>query len=251
MEHRESGLRPRASRSRFVSVLGRSRLVSELDSSKSRERLRAVSNPCTLLMFRLRASRFDRVSMSCSVNGPTGLFKASRTAAFRFGSGMETSCALAANRKPAEMSAAIRRKAVLLSIFMGIGGLNAASVPQTGWDYRPRFSPEQPTNSIAPIGKNGSNMNRLISTPHSPRNPPLLSAQRLSRTEAAVIGLFLIARTVLAADFAVTSPGFFYAINGNQPNPTLTLVRGRTYTFAVNSSSIHPFEILRDRKSVV
>jgi hypothetical protein len=59
-----------------------------------------------------------------------------------------------------------------------------------------------------------------------------------------VVGLFLLARTVLAADFTVTSPGFFYAINGNQPNPTLTLVRGRTYTFAVNSSSIHPFEIL-------
>jgi hypothetical protein len=47
-----------------------------------------------------------------------------------------------------------------------------------------------------------------------------------------------------AADFSVTSPGFFYAINSNQPNPTLTLVRGRTYTFAVNSSSVHPFEIL-------
>jgi len=59
-----------------------------------------------------------------------------------------------------------------------------------------------------------------------------------------VIGLFLLAHSVLAADFTVTSPGFFYAINGNQPNPTLTLVRGQTYTFAVNSSSIHPFEIL-------
>jgi hypothetical protein len=59
-----------------------------------------------------------------------------------------------------------------------------------------------------------------------------------------VIVLFLIAQSVFAADFTVTSPGFFYAINGSQPNPTLTLVRGRTYTFAVNSSSIHPFEIL-------
>ena len=87
-------------------------------------------------------------------------------------------------------------------------------------------------------------MNKLISIPRSLRNPQLLSAQRLPRTGAAVVGLFLLARTVLAADFTVTSPGFFYAINGNQPNPTLTLVRGRTYTFAVNSSSIHPFEIL-------
>ena len=87
-------------------------------------------------------------------------------------------------------------------------------------------------------------MNKLISIPHSPRNPPPLRAQRLPRTGAAVIGLFLLAQTVLAADFTVTSPGFFYAINGNQPNPTLTLVRGQTYTFAVNSSSVHPFEII-------
>src|SRR5580765_7841793 len=64
------------------------------------------------------------------------------------------------------------------------------------------------------------------------------------RRWATVLVSFLLLQTVFAADFTVTSPGFFYAINGNQPNPTLTLVRGRTYTFAVNSSSIHPFEIL-------
>jgi len=87
-------------------------------------------------------------------------------------------------------------------------------------------------------------MKSLISIPLSLRNPTLLSAQRLPRAGAAVIGLFLLAQSVLAADFTVTSPGFFYAINGNQPNPTLTLVRGRTYTFAVNSSSVHPFEII-------
>src|SRR6266487_1282449 len=87
-------------------------------------------------------------------------------------------------------------------------------------------------------------MKSLISIPRSLRNSRLLSTQRLPRTGAAVIGLFLLAHSVLAADFTVTSPGFFYSINGNQPNPTLTLVRGRTYTFAVNSSSIHPFEIL-------
>ncbi len=69
-------------------------------------------------------------------------------------------------------------------------------------------------------------MKSLISIPRSLRNPRLLSTQRLPRTGAAVIGLFLLAQSVLAADFTVTSPGFFYAINGNQPNPTLTLVRG-------------------------
>src|SRR5204863_5625996 len=45
-------------------------------------------------------------------------------------------------------------------------------------------------------------------------------------------------------DFSVTSPGFFYSINGSQANPILTLVRGQTYTFDINTDSIHPFEIL-------
>jgi len=54
---------------------------------------------------------------------------------------------------------------------------------------------------------------------------------------------WLLAGRALAADFSVTSPGFFYSINGNGPNPTLTLIRGRTYTFAVDASSIHPFLI--------
>ena len=73
--------------------------------------------------------------------------------------------------------------------------------------------------------------------------PRLLSAQCLLRRGATVIVSFLFSQTMFAEDFTVTSPGFFYAINGNQPNPTITLVRGRTYTFAVNSSSIHPFLI--------
>lgn len=48
----------------------------------------------------------------------------------------------------------------------------------------------------------------------------------------------------IAADFTITSPGFFYTINGQSPNPTLTVVRGELYTFAVNASAIHPFRIL-------
>src|SRR5260370_42560658 len=73
--------------------------------------------------------------------------------------------------------------------------------------------------------------------------PTVLSGLRLPPTGVAVIVSCLVSQAVFAADFSVTSPGFFYAINGNQPNPTITLVRGRTYTFAVNSSSIHPFLI--------
>ena len=65
-----------------------------------------------------------------------------------------------------------------------------------------------------------------------------------SRPLTAAIVSLLFSGSLFGADFNVTSPGFFYVINGNQPNPTLTLVRGQTYTFAVNASSIHPFEIL-------
>ncbi len=46
-------------------------------------------------------------------------------------------------------------------------------------------------------------------------------------------------------DFTVTSPGFFYSFSGVPgSNPVLTLTRGRTYTFRINTSSIHPFAIL-------
>lgn len=50
----------------------------------------------------------------------------------------------------------------------------------------------------------------------------------------------------VAADFAVTAPGSFFSINGTNttgPSPSLTLVRGRTYTFAISTGSIHPFTI--------
>lgn len=48
-----------------------------------------------------------------------------------------------------------------------------------------------------------------------------------------------------AADFNITSPGFFFVTNGTATqNPTITLVRGRTYTFAVSTASNHPFTIL-------
>ncbi len=49
-----------------------------------------------------------------------------------------------------------------------------------------------------------------------------------------------------AADFNVTTPNsqFAFLINGANNNPTLTLVRGQTYTFAVTNASFHPFNIL-------
>ena len=72
----------------------------------------------------------------------------------------------------------------------------------------------------------------------------LFPAIRCLRAWSLVVGLGLGLTAARAADFDVTSPGFFYSINNKSPNPTLTLVRGQTYTFAVSTSSIHPFEIL-------
>jgi hypothetical protein len=59
--------------------------------------------------------------------------------------------------------------------------------------------------------------------------------------------LFIGVQSVCAADFTVTSPFSAYQINGMEPNPTLTLVRGETYTFAVSTTPGpfgHPFQIM-------
>ena len=46
-------------------------------------------------------------------------------------------------------------------------------------------------------------------------------------------------------DFVVTSPGFFFVFSGvSGTNPVLTLTRGRTYRFRIQTSVVHPFEIL-------
>jgi hypothetical protein len=62
----------------------------------------------------------------------------------------------------------------------------------------------------------------------------------------------LFGSTASAADFTVASPGFYFTFNGGTAqDPVLTLVRGKTYTFAVNTSSIHPFEIAGTTTGVV
>ena len=58
-----------------------------------------------------------------------------------------------------------------------------------------------------------------------------------------ISALLLGGKTVSAADFSIASPGYYYTVNGAGNNPTITLVRGKTYTFAVHTSSIHPFYI--------
>ncbi len=86
-------------------------------------------------------------------------------------------------------------------------------------------------------------MNRLTFCCRLPRRAKVHKhGSRSAATVLLSLGLLNVP-SLFAADFAVTSPGYLYAINGNQPNPTLTLVRGKTYTFAVNASAIHPFYI--------
>ena len=76
------------------------------------------------------------------------------------------------------------------------------------------------------------------------RMPKLVQLYSAARTVLGLLPLAILPSFVSAADFNVTTPGFFYSINGLPThNPTLTLVRGKTYTFAVNADPSHPFEI--------
>ncbi len=59
----------------------------------------------------------------------------------------------------------------------------------------------------------------------------------------ALFWLLVGVQGMAAADFNVTSPGFSYTINGIAGTPSLTLVRGETYTFAVTTDALHPFRI--------
>lgn len=63
--------------------------------------------------------------------------------------------------------------------------------------------------------------------------------------EILVVVMLGLAAVAGAADFTVLTPGgqFSFQINGTSGNPTVTLQRGSTYTFAVNASSFHPFAI--------
>lgn len=63
-------------------------------------------------------------------------------------------------------------------------------------------------------------------------------------TVSVIITLSCALPAAWAADFTVMTPGGQFAFNINGANsPSLTLVRGRTYTFAVATSSNHPFRV--------
>src|SRR5436190_6397693 len=68
---------------------------------------------------------------------------------------------------------------------------------------------------------------------------------RFIRKALSGAGFLLLALHAPAADFVVTNGLFqsFYTINNLAPSPTITLQRGRTYTFNINTSTSHPFKI--------
>lgn len=64
-----------------------------------------------------------------------------------------------------------------------------------------------------------------------------------SSTSAATVNVF-VAEESSEADFVVTTPGHYYAIEGfDGENPVLRLKRGQRYVFEIRASSLHPFAI--------
>jgi hypothetical protein len=89
-----------------------------------------------------------------------------------------------------------------------------------------------------------SAMKHVDSTPNLIRSLFVPRRRPASRAILAAVLLWAWTDIASAADFSVTSPGFFYSISGLAgQNPTLNLIRGKTYTFAVSADAIHPFLI--------
>lgn len=85
--------------------------------------------------------------------------------------------------------------------------------------------------------------------PRTNRLAPQAFLARLIRRTGLFSGLWLVLGLLpaSAADFAVTYPGnppSAYSFNGTGANPTITLIRGETYTFSINTPGSHPFQIL-------
>src|SRR3954452_9806375 len=73
----------------------------------------------------------------------------------------------------------------------------------------------------------------------------LPATSSLSKISIVVVLAGAFGGSIRAADFIVQTPGaqFAFQINGVN-SPTLTLVRGQTYTFAVSTTiGFHPFHI--------
>jgi len=86
---------------------------------------------------------------------------------------------------------------------------------------------------------------KTIAVEHSLWKPARLLRASPRRMRAVVLGWLFASLAMHAADFTVTTPEAQFAFNINGVNgPTLTLVRGRTYTFGVaTTAGFHPFHI--------
>jgi len=118
---------------RLVNAAAIGKSVMELLSRSRMLRLRANSSPATLLMLRPPALKNVKPRRSASVNGPVDFCKAARTAAFRAGSGMDTSCAASAVVKRGKANIQATQKTVF-NFFTGMGVWAAPFVPDFRWD---------------------------------------------------------------------------------------------------------------------
>jgi hypothetical protein len=113
----------------------------------------------------------------------------------------------------------------------GIGEVIFASTPSLiarvqGWIVNPSENHGWMLRSLSEVGDRNA---RRFATRDAATDQPLLTVEYTVPPQA---------------DFNVTSPGSFFQINGQNPNPTLTLTRGSNYTFAINTDPSHPFEIV-------
>jgi len=93
---------------------------------------------------------------------------------------------------------------------------------------------------------NHSSYQQLIwKTNFTTMNPSMPSVRRKFFGASVLLAVVCLGLATIgkAADFSVTSPAVF-AINGTGGNPTITLIRGRTYTFSLSTTpGFHPFAI--------
>jgi hypothetical protein len=65
------------------------------------------------------------------------------------------------------------------------------------------------------------------------------------KKEVAIWGMWMATAGIGWAQYSISTPGGHYAfqVNGTNDNPSLTLAAGATYTFQINTSTIHPVDI--------
>jgi hypothetical protein len=116
--------------------------------------------------------------------------------------------------------------------------------------YGPSSGEEQPALGTATVTLQGGSvtLNADGGLTYTPRNGFTGSdtfKYKLQNSGGSATATVTIAVQAATPDFFVTSPGFFYSISGlSGQNPVITLKRGRTYVFNINTDASHPFFIV-------